>query len=101
MFVLVLLCSFSIQVLHRHHYENKITVATHQDGKMITTIADHCKVCDQIRHVSSFDLYVPDITIASPITATPAHGGRYYIGYYKFTIQGFTNKGPPVAVATV
>ncbi|WP_300603971.1 hypothetical protein [Niabella sp.] len=98
MFALILLCSFSMQLLHQHHYENKVMLEKKE--ALVKMIADHCKICDQIQHGVSYDGSVPDIQIATPIAAIPVHGGRYYIGFYKFTLQGFTNKGPPAAMAT-
>ncbi|MCF3108098.1 hypothetical protein LL912_04855 [Niabella sp. CC-SYL272] len=91
----------SVQAVHHHHADIKDNTAAIQKGSLVKVVAEHCKVCDQIRHSSSPDLSTPDTELASPMPVTPVHGGRYYIGFFKFTLQGFTNKGPPTATVTV
>ncbi|MGN7786646.1 hypothetical protein ACTJIJ_19080 [Niabella sp. 22666] len=95
LFLFVMLFSYGAQALH-HHYE---APQNHTSDRQLTFVKGnsnlHCDLCDQILHQSSFDLAVSIPEISSRIPGIPAHGGRYYIGFYKFTLQGFSNKGPP------
>lgn len=82
-----------VQVFHMHDRG----VTTEQSGEDDLTYAvEKCKVCDFYFHKQSETIhaaYPPALVTLLPTLIT--HNTRHYIGNYKFTLQGFTNKGPP------
>ncbi|WP_460683936.1 hypothetical protein [Niabella aquatica] len=95
-FALLMFFNIAVQSLHSHH--TKQASCEYKDQKALTSYHPFCIVCDHFQYRTHFDTpTLSHIEIAPPLPAVPVHGGRYYIGFYKFTLQGFTNKGPPVA----
>jgi len=82
------------QIFHHHHEE----LANHKYSSQ-TTIQKgikSCEVCDYLGHHQAVPiLNAHHFELTPPVKSTAAFAGRYYIGCYKFTLQGFTNKGPP------
>jgi hypothetical protein len=93
--LVTLLLSISvIQALHSH----KSSVQSEQSSDssdQIVSEANPCQICDYLAHIQNkqFIIYaaVLVLAISVPITFQP----HSFVGNYKFTLQGFTNKGPP------
>lgn len=98
MFLLVLLFSHAVQAFHHHCKASHNNTSDHKISFVKGNGNMHCDLCDQIVHQPSFDLAVVNPAISSLIPEVPVHGGRYYIGFNKFTLQGFSNKGPPITL---
>jgi len=81
------------QVFHHHeHLPNHKSYSQTSIQKWVKS----CEVCDYLAHHHAVPvLNAHHFELVPPIIATSAFSGRYYIGFYKFTLQGFTNKGPP------
>ncbi|WP_346238469.1 hypothetical protein ABDK00_008530 [Niabella insulamsoli] len=92
-FGLSMLFMLGIPLFHQHHDEKHLS-----DGAAIAMakIQSHCHSCDQMRHQHHADNEAPSFQLSSPSQRVPLHSSRYYMGCYKFTIQGFINKGPPM-----
>lgn len=94
---LLLLCTVTINTFHEHDKQ------IHSFAKSKTSVIakDDCKICEYSAHhhfnqaltspTFTFDFKVPELPQIS-------YGG-YSISFYQFTLQGFTNKGPPVVLA--
>jgi hypothetical protein len=59
--------------------------------------ANPCQFCDYLAHIQGKQLFfvyaaVLVLAISLPISFQP----HSFVGNYKFTLQGFTNKGPPI-----
>lgn len=98
--MLLLLFNIAVQSLHRHH--QKQVTFEHADQKVVTSHTAFCVICDHFQYRTPSDIpFLSNIEITPPLPAVPVHGGRYYIGFYKFTLQDFTNKGPPAVISLV
>ncbi|UYQ91191.1 hypothetical protein MKQ68_13935 [Chitinophaga horti] len=82
----LLFSSNIIQVLHTHHPET-------------TTVADadeDCEVCAYCNNHAGKELLLTHPPILdTPLPAAIVLNGKTYARIYKFTLQGFSNKGPP------
>ncbi len=84
-----------LQIFHHHHQDSPGQEHHHQTS--IQKLVKSCAVCDYLAHHHSVPiLNVHHFEFTLPVKSAAAFAGRYYIGCYKFTLQGFTNKGPPV-----
>lgn len=90
--VLLLLFISAFQSLHAHPHEKH----TKHTEKTYSAAVEQCKVCEFYDHVQGKVLR-PDFqaSLEAPCTLPVVHQSGYFIGSYKFTLQGFTNKGPP------
>ncbi|EDM37789.1 hypothetical protein PBAL39_15229 [Pedobacter sp. BAL39] len=87
-----------IQAIHSHEQ----TVQTEQStaDQDATTDMDHCKICDYIIHKQSKHLFLEaSQLLAAPLPEPISFCTHYFLGNYKFTLQDFTNKGPPALLA--
>ncbi|MBS7563888.1 hypothetical protein KHS38_05680 [Mucilaginibacter sp. Bleaf8] len=97
--MVVLFVSISVvQAFHSHTRVVK-TEQSDDDGtdEEYVFASDKCKLCDYYAHKHGSELHVsypPVLTVPMPKAVTLGH--RVYAGIYKFTLQGFTNKGPPI-----
>lgn len=99
-FALLVLFNIAVQSLHSHH--PKQVTCEHADQKVLTSDDAFCVICDHFQHRNHSDTPTfSNIEITPPLPAVPVHGGRYYMGFCKFTLQGFTNKGPPASIPVV
>ncbi|WP_162618701.1 hypothetical protein [Pedobacter yulinensis] len=86
-----------IQVFHAHNNADRTELSRQQDA---TYLVDKCAVCDLHVHKQEDSLPVACTAVLKAPSASPLSHGRYIcIGNYKFTLQGFTNKGPPYIVS--
>lgn len=96
--LIILFLSISvIQILHNHKVVVKIEQSDDESDGYVT---EKCKICEFFIHKHGKALYLSH----PPVTSTPlpeplSYNTYSYIGNYKFTLQGFTNKGPPILIA--
>lgn len=82
------------QAFH-HHQSSRYITDPEEDGACVYA-ADKCKVCDYIIHKQSkHALIYHEPIVKAPSTKPITPLSRAYAGIYKFTLQGFSNKGPP------
>ncbi|WP_146198796.1 hypothetical protein [Pararcticibacter amylolyticus] len=89
----VFILNVSVQAFH--HHSSDAEFKSLGDKEQVGN-AGKCAVCDYIVHKQSKHTvlsYPPVMT--SPVTKPVTLLNRVYAGVYKFTLQGFTNKGPP------
>lgn len=83
------------QLFHNHKLIVKTEQSADEDASYVT---EKCMVCEFITHKHSKFLHLsfpPVFVVAMPEPVT--YSSKGFIGNYKFTLQGFTNKGPPAA----
>lgn len=83
------------QLFHNHKSVIKTEQSADDDASYVS---EKCNVCEFYVHKHSKFThlsYPPVFVVAVPETITYNSSG--FIGNYKFTLQGFTNKGPPAA----
>lgn len=95
MFLVIMLFSYSVQAFHHHSGAAPDNIGAYKASLVEGDGSLHCGLCEQLAHPPSFDLPVALPGIAQLIPVVPDHGDRYYTGFYKFTLQGLSNKGPP------
>jgi len=98
MLVLILLSISVIQAVHSHE-KNTQTEQSPSDHDGASDM-DHCQICDY--HVHKQGKYlVPEVpqVLPAPLPEPISFCTAYFIGNYKFTLQDFTNKGPPAFLA--
>jgi hypothetical protein len=96
MLILLFLSITVVQAFHRHDR----VVKTEQSSGDEDTVssAEHCKLCAYLTHKQGkqlFFTYPPVIVL--PLPQPISYSTAVFLGNYKFTLQGFTNKGPPAA----
>jgi hypothetical protein len=83
------------QIFHHHQHPAN---DKHDHQTSIQKWVKGCEVCDYLAHHHTTPILTSHhFDLTPPIKSLTAFAGRYYIGCYKFTLQGFTNKGPPVS----
>ena len=91
--ILFLIIPF-IQTLHSHHAsEDFLNTATE---KSFSSVAEKCLICDYTAEIKGKQILLahpPVISIPTGIFATL--NSFVYTRIYKFTLQNFSNKGPP------
>ena len=94
-FLLVILF-ISMTVVQAFHVHDRSAKLEQSDTGDLTYAVEKCKLCDFYLHKQSesFHVLYPPLLVA-PLPTVITHHTCYYIGNYKFTLQGFTNKGPP------
>lgn len=81
------------QVFHHHIHGAH---HNHYSETSVQKWVKSCEVCNYIAHHQLVPiLNVHQIEMVPPVISTTEFAGRYNIGFYKFTLKGFTNKGPP------
>jgi hypothetical protein len=81
------------QIVHAHHNGDIEHVV---DQKESVAFTEKCSVCDYIFHKHGKDVVIPPpFFISFPLPNTNTCNTGVFVGNYKFTLQGFTNKGPP------
>lgn len=85
------------QIFH-HHEHPAIDKQYHQTS--VQKWVKSCEVCDYLAHHHAIPILTAHhFELTPPVKSNAAFAGRYYIGCYKFTLQGFTNKGPPSIIS--
>jgi len=83
-----------------HHHENSAIEFANQDGKTsFNKSAEKCQLCDYLtqQHGKEFLLSQPTV-LNQPLPQAIKIRANVIAGNYTFTLQGFTNKGPPAQV---
>ena len=96
--LIILFLSISvIQIFHSHKTVIKTEQSDEEDNGYVN---EKCKICDFFihKHGKALHLSHPPI-ISTPLPDPISYNTFSYIGNYKFTLQGFTNKGPPFLLA--
>lgn len=99
MLLVMLFLSISVaQILHSHP-KVSATPHTHQhdlDGGHQLSAADKCLICDYLAHQQSKEFYISHpLVLNVPLPDAITLNTNVFVGNYKFSLQGFTNKGPP------
>ncbi|KEQ28477.1 hypothetical protein N180_02255 [Pedobacter antarcticus 4BY] len=91
--VVLFLFISAAQILHTHGYKVQTEHAT--DNNSLDQSGD-CKVCDYFIHHHGKQIFLnyPPL-IAIPVPEIVVISSGVFARIYKFTLQGFTNKGPP------
>jgi len=96
--VLLFLSISVIQALHRHHRIVQTEQSSNDEDSI--TDSDQCKLCDYFTQKQDKQLYPSqELVLVIPLPEPISYKGETFIGNYKFTLQGFTNKGPPAIIA--
>jgi len=95
--LVILFLSISvIQALHSHKFIVQYEQSADSSNETVFE-ANHCKICDYLIHKQNkyfFIVYAAVLVLAvSWPSSFPPHR---LVDNYKFSLQGFTNKGPPV-----
>ncbi|SEW44166.1 hypothetical protein [Chitinophaga arvensicola] len=95
--VLLLLLFLSVPVVQAfHHHHKAATEQTTDDQEDVSTTVNKCPLCEYADHSQGKVLHLsyPPIVVV-PLPEPVVLGIRVYARIYKFTLQGFSNKGPP------
>jgi hypothetical protein len=94
MLVLLFLSINVVQVFH-HHQKAVQTEVTDNDQDTVSA-SDLCQLCDYLMHKQGKELFFiyPPVDVFQ-LPEPVCHTTSVFVGNYKFTLQGFTNKGPP------
>ncbi|RYY37430.1 MAG: hypothetical protein EOP46_02720 [Sphingobacteriaceae bacterium] len=83
----------TVQALHSH---NQPVIKISADDQEYVVSSEKCNVCDYVTHKQADHAHLAyQPLISAPVTKPVTLLSRSYAGIYKFTLQGFTNKGPP------
>ncbi|WAC40287.1 hypothetical protein [Pedobacter sp. SL55] len=83
-----------VQTLHSHHASEELIHTTTE--KSISSAAEKCLICDYTAEIKGKQIlmaHLPVISIPTNVCATL--NTFVYTRIYKFTLQNFSNKGPP------
>lgn len=97
---LLLVLAFALisvaQILHSHALEND----TETIQKESVSLSEKCGICDYIIHKQGKEVVLTaPYAFAVPLPEAVVITSGVFAGIYKFTLQGFTNKGPPAILA--
>jgi hypothetical protein len=94
MLVLLFLSINVVQAFH-HHHKAVQTEASDNDQDQLSS-SDQCQLCDYFMHKQGKDLFFAyPANIVYQLPEPLRYTTSLFVGNYKFTLQGFTNKGPP------
>jgi hypothetical protein len=87
-----------VQTLHSHHTEDIFSKTSTE--KSISSAAEKCLICDYTAEIKGKQILMahpPIINIPTNVCATL--NTFVYTRIYKFTLQNFSNKGPPCLIS--
>ncbi|WP_410221144.1 hypothetical protein [Pedobacter sp.] len=87
-----------VQTLHSHHKSNLYNTKISTE-KSISNAAEKCLVCDYIAEIKGKQIlmaYPPVLDVPTDVCAVL--NTFVYTRIYKFTLQNFSNKGPPYLI---
>lgn len=94
----IALLFFSVWIVQAFHSHNVSSGSTTDEECVYA--ADTCKICDYLAHKENKKFNISPVPVlAVPLSKAVTFLSRSYAGRYKFTLQGFTNKGPPFSLA--
>ncbi|MEJ2883646.1 hypothetical protein [Pedobacter sp. GR22-6] len=84
---------FAVQAFHSHYDETSSNAGFEKE---IVPVSEHCEICVFLAQLQHKDYLMPNLEpMLIPSLPAPEHLSGVFTGNYKFTLQGFTNKGPP------
>ncbi|WP_207532429.1 hypothetical protein [Desertivirga arenae] len=95
MLLLLFLCVHLLEVFHAHH---QYALAGNGDKtkQHFEVSIQKCKICDFLTRTRKEPFCVSNsIVLSAPLPKAIELSGPVVAGIYKFTLQGFSNKGPP------
>ena len=92
--ILLMLSIPFTQILH-HHVNDSVEYTEHSGKTIISKTANHCDLCDYLKHNHSKDFLPSYTSLSMPLPQPIKIRANVIAGNYTFTLQGFTNKGPP------
>ena len=96
--MVVLVMSISVVQIFHSHTDDHHPIKTGE--KEYTQAIEKCDICDFLVHKQQKEFLLPGsqqtempqwFSVAKPMTGS--------VNFYKFTLPGFTNKGPPAALS--
>lgn len=94
--VLLFLAMPAVQAVHSHPRANEKTLAF-GEKLVIEKFVEHCKLCEFLSHQMGKDMHLSQpIELVFPIIQPVKLTVNLISGNHTFTLQGFTNKGPPI-----
>ncbi|MCD0489161.1 hypothetical protein LPB86_13050 [Pedobacter sp. MC2016-14] len=94
--VLFLIFINLLQAFHQHH-ETTVSVDKTAQGEEVLTDNEQCAICDFAAHQRHEVFYISSqVDLPVPLPAVITLNGSLQQRIYKFTLQGFSNKGPPI-----
>nr|WP_121270990.1 hypothetical protein [Pedobacter schmidteae] len=92
----LVLLMLSIAFIPYFHTHAKETECNQHSDECYGFPAGKCKICDYLLHKKGKEIFLDHpVLLAELLPRSITPGGRVYAGIYKFTLQGFANKGPP------
>lgn len=88
----------SISLLPAFHHHQKITGTAQSDDQDALNVKENkCLICEYYAHSTGKEMYLSyppmlDVPLPKPIVL----GMKVSARIYKFTLSGFSNKGPPL-----
>jgi len=99
--MLLVLLFLSISVIQAVHAHSRVA-QTEQSSNDEDTLSDsdQCQLCDYFTQKQDQQFYLSEtLDLLVPLPEPISYKGEVFVGNYKFTLQGFTNKGPPAILA--
>jgi hypothetical protein len=94
--VLLMVYFLSVPLVQLFHGHAKNLHVEHVDDHQQVSGSDHCMICDYLSHNQNKQFHLPHPVVPSKVVAGAITLNSHVIaGNYTFTLQGFTNKGPP------
>jgi hypothetical protein len=96
--ILLLLLFCCLHLLQGFHSNSSCadTGDGEQNEQQYMSSVEHCKICDYLAHMRHDLFYISHpIVLSVPLPKAIELNGQLFARIYKFTLQGFTNKGPP------
>lgn len=83
------------QLVHFHGETTKIN-SGFEAKTAVDKVTEQCKLCDFLAHKQFKEFHITNpVEVATPILQTAKNGQNFIAINYAFTLNGFTNKGPP------
>jgi hypothetical protein len=93
--LVLFICLQLMQIFHSHP-SCKGADEGEQNEYQYTSFIAKCKICDYLTHSRHELFYITHpIVLSVPLPKAIELNGQVFARIYKFTLQGFSNKGPP------
>jgi hypothetical protein len=96
---LLIVLFLSISVVQAFHNHDQIVNTEQSDDNDYVSASNKCQLCAYSTHKQGKEFYLnyPLIQLL-PALKPERLNTNVFVGNYKFTLQGFTNKGPPAVI---